>query len=89
VSAAGAQADYVFDITGRSLANMGWAERLFLFTAAGPTTTLEFRSLATNACCWGPAIDNVRVAPVQVVPEPAFFSLLASGLAAFGLRRRQ
>jgi choice-of-anchor C domain-containing protein len=69
---------------GASHTDMGWAYQSLLFTAAGGSTTLSFRS-DTAGAYFGPAIDDVRV---TAVPEPATLSLLALGLAA-GVRARR
>ena len=49
-----------FDTTGRSPTNMGWEERLFVFTATSSVTTITFTS-RTGGRFFGAAIDNVRV----------------------------
>ena len=69
VSAASDSADFSFDTTGKSPANMGWVERYFPFTATSTTTTLQFESLSDEFCCTGPALDNVRV---EVAPDLVF-----------------
>ncbi len=60
VQAAGQSGDFTFDITGRSRSNMGWQTKVWQFTAAEATTTLEFDSLDASGGA-GPAIDNVWV----------------------------
>lgn len=91
VSAAGVDAIYTFDVTGKSLAAMGWVTKEFKFVATSTSTTLAFRSL-TSSGNWGPALDNVRVSavPTGVVPEPQTYAMMAAGIAAlvaFGRRR--
>jgi choice-of-anchor C domain-containing protein len=62
VSAAGKQADFSFDVRGKTVANMGWQNKVWQFPATTAQTTLRFASLSTNASSlYGPAIDNVRV----------------------------
>jgi MSHA biogenesis protein MshQ len=63
VSAAGATQTFSFDTTNRSTGSMGWATQTFTFTATGSTTTLSFlaSSPGNSNCCWGTALDNVRV----------------------------
>ena len=50
-----------FDTTGRSLGDMGWDSRAWIFTATEETTTVAFHS--PMAECSTPAVDNVRVMP--------------------------
>ena len=53
---------FTFDITGRTPTNMGWQEKVWVFTAVATTTTLTFTSLTSG---WhGPALDDVRVTAV-------------------------
>ncbi|ETX00705.1 MAG: hypothetical protein ETSY1_10185 [Candidatus Entotheonella factor] len=54
---------FAFDITGRSNLDMGWEEKVFVFTAVDTTTTLTFQSLTAGA--FGPALDNVRVSLIE------------------------
>ncbi len=68
VSAAGQSATYDFDTAGHSVADMGWEEKSFAFTAMSSATTLSFSSLTTLPKCLsglfaacGPALDNIRV----------------------------
>ena len=61
VSAAGQQADFSFDTSGRSRSNMGWTTKTWSFTASSTQTTLEFASLDTTGGLTGPLLDNVRV----------------------------
>ena len=79
VEAAGQFSDFTFDITGKSVNNMGWTSESWNFTANELQTTLQFTSLTGSG--WGPALDNVNVVPV---PEP--LTILGSGTAlAFGV----
>jgi choice-of-anchor C domain-containing protein len=84
VDAGGAPQSYTFDTTGQSLADMGWTQETFTFTASGPSTTLTFTSLDPGF--YGPALDNVVVTDVltsveqckkggwQTYTDPAFKS---------------
>ncbi|MEZ5605904.1 MAG: choice-of-anchor C family protein [Burkholderiaceae bacterium] len=88
----GALTNYTFDVTGHSLASMGWATRTYTFTATGSTSTLSFTSLDDTA--YGPALDNVVVTDVTPAPVPTTSAwgllTLASllGFAAWRGRRR-
>ena len=77
VSADGQSQEFTFDITGRTLSDMGWTPMTWLFVADDASATLQFQSLTTFQG-WGPALDNVAV---NAVPEPAAVWLLGSGLA--------
>jgi choice-of-anchor C domain-containing protein len=67
VSAAGQEAEFTFDTTGKTGARMGWTPQHWTFTANAASTTLEFRSLTVSPQTgYSAAIDNVAV-----VPEPA------------------
>jgi choice-of-anchor C domain-containing protein len=59
VNAAGKNAEFEFDVTGRTFKNMGWVTKTWDFTATADETTLEFVSLSNSGC--GPAVDNVSV----------------------------
>lgn len=67
VDAGGTPNTYTFDTTGKSLADMGWTQETFEFTATGANTTLTFTSLDSGFC--GPALDNVVVTDVLVNKE--------------------
>lgn len=83
-----AAADYSFDTTGHSVTSMGWAGRVYEFTALGASTTLSFASLVGSAA--GPALDNVRIAPaVMAVPEPAVWAMMLGGLGLVGMQMRR
>ena len=51
--------DFSFDITGKSIYNMGWTKKSWTFSAEGVLTSLVFQSLTSGS--FGPAPDNVRV----------------------------
>lgn len=55
---------FTFDTTGRSLADMGWAARSWVFRAVDKTSTLTFHS--PKAECSVPAVDNVRIEAVEI-----------------------
>jgi choice-of-anchor C domain-containing protein len=55
---------FTFDTTGRSLTEMGWAQRTWVFTAKTDTTTLAFASPKNE--CSVPAIDSVRIEAVEI-----------------------
>ena len=83
-SAGNYSGSFYFDTTGKSLTDMGWATKEFFFTAAGSSTTLTFTSMETDA--YGPALDNVNVAPV---PIPGAVWLLGSGFFGLVIIRRK
>jgi choice-of-anchor C domain-containing protein len=69
VEADGQSTNFSFDVTGKTVSNMGWTPQSWQFTANNTQTTLEFTSLTPNAS--GPALDNVAVVPTDTpVPEP-------------------
>jgi choice-of-anchor C domain-containing protein len=55
---------FTFDTTGRSAGDMGWEARFWMFKATEPSTTLSFMSPKSG--CSTPAIDNVRITPVEI-----------------------
>jgi choice-of-anchor C domain-containing protein len=55
---------FTFDTTGRSLRDMGWQARFWVFTARARTTTVTF--LSPKAGCSTPAVDNVRTTAVEI-----------------------
>ena len=85
VEAAGQSEDFNFDITGKTLSNMGWTPQSWQFTANNTQTTLEFTSLTNSG--FGPALDNVAVVPV---PEPGTIigSLTLLGLGTLSRRKK-
>lgn len=52
--------DFSFDITGKSVTNMGYVDRQFTFRATSATTTIGFAS-TTPSTSFGPVLDDVRV----------------------------
>lgn len=58
-----------FDTTGHSPASMGWIYETRTVTAVGPTTRLEFASLAPGGG-FGPALDDVSVVAAPPPPPP-------------------
>lgn len=86
VSVNGGTADYLFDTTGQSRSNMGWATMTLDFIATASTTSLGFASLEANV--FGPALDNVSVVAVTA-SEPAALALVLGGMVmTLRLRRR-
>jgi choice-of-anchor C domain-containing protein len=74
---------FTFDTAGRSVKDMGWASRSWVFKAKEKASTLAFRSPMGK--CSVPAVDSVRVDPVQICVEalPARPGLLAALALAF------
>lgn len=48
-----------FNVSGRTISDLGWRDESFSFTASVSLTELKFESLTTGRC--GPLVDNVRV----------------------------
>jgi choice-of-anchor C domain-containing protein len=48
-------------------ASLNWANKVWTFTAVGPSTTLEFYSLDAEGEKYGPLLDNISVAAVAAV----------------------
>jgi choice-of-anchor C domain-containing protein len=60
VSFGSAKRVFTFDTTGRSLANMGWEARSWVFApVVDPTITVTFSSPKSG--CSTPAVDNIRI----------------------------
>ena len=70
-----------------SHAMMKWEDFQFFFTAGSTSELLTFAAVAENACCFGPALDNVSI---SAVPLPASAPLILGALGALvALRRRR
>ena len=65
VAAAGKMERFSFDVTGKTVDDMGWATKTWEFTADADKTTLEFYSLESTDPSFGPALDNVVVVEVK------------------------
>ena len=98
VTASAGSSSFSFDVTGKSLTNMGWELKEFSFTALTSSTTLAFTSTTNNeGCpCFGPALDNVAILDAghdpNFTPLPAAVWLLGSvlaGGAGFGRWRKR
>lgn len=88
VAAAGQSADFEFDTTGKTHADMGWTQMQWTFVATNVTTTLSFQSLTGErglTTGWGAVVDDVSVV---LVPEPASALLLMLGGLALVHHRR-
>ena len=66
VRAAGSSAEFSFDITGKTLGEMGWVTNVWEFAAKAERTTLEFESASDKEDdSSGPALDRVSVYEVR------------------------
>jgi choice-of-anchor C domain-containing protein len=63
VSAGGKTKEFIFDITGKTRNDMGWASKTWDFIAEADKTTLEFLSLTEGG--EGPALDDVVVMAIR------------------------
>jgi hypothetical protein len=78
---------FQFDTAGKAKDGMGWVTNSFVFKALSDSSTLNFASLeGGDRPFYGPALDNVTVAPV---PAPATIYLLVSGLIGLVAVRRR
>ena len=69
--------------------NMLWAENSFTFTADAATTLLSFEAI-NGLCCYGAALDNVRVTQIAApVPEPETYAMMLAGLGLLGFAGRR
>jgi choice-of-anchor C domain-containing protein len=85
VSADGQSAEFTFDVTGKTQANMGWTPETWTFVADDQSAALTFQSLTQERGLlegWGPALDDVSVIEVggAAIPEPGTWVIMASGL---------
>lgn len=69
--------------------NMNWTQYTYNFVATGPNTVLSFAADQSAGCCYGPALDNVRI--INAVPEPSTWAMMLVGFGTigFGMRRRK
>jgi len=51
--------DFSFDVTGRSVGDMGWRTESFPFRATGSVSRVRFNTVSGGS--YGPALDNVHV----------------------------
>ncbi|WNE96810.1 choice-of-anchor C family protein [Streptomyces luomodiensis] len=59
--------DFSFDVTGKTVTNMGYVTREVVFVARGTSTTLAFASTQNTA--YGPVIDDVTVRACTPCPS--------------------
>ncbi len=67
--------------------NMDWVTESWTFTADDTITKLQFISTITGNA--GPALDNVRVENMSVVPLPGAFLLGLIGMGIAGIKTRK
>lgn len=61
---------YTFNTSGKFHTNMGWVRHAFTFVAGpGTTSSVTFKSQASNHPNCGPALDNVVVVNPNVAPD--------------------
>ena len=76
--------NFTFNTTGNSKGSMGWTGKSLDFTAGATSLVLRFSAL--DAGPYGPALDDIAIAPI---PLPAGAPLLLAGLGALALTRRR
>jgi choice-of-anchor C domain-containing protein len=77
---------FTFNITGKTEANMGWAQYQMPVLATSPLMKLQFTSLDAADSSYGPCLDDVSLI---AIPEPQVWSLIAASFGvAFYFRRR-
>ena len=84
--------NYNIQTAENSHADMKWVTYVLSFVATQATSKLTFAAGTGTggvACCYGPALDNVRIASVAAVPVPAGGVLLLTGLAGIAMLRRR
>ena len=86
--AGGQTFNFSYSDASSNRANMKWQTVSYSFLATGATALISFSSDVSGGCCFGPALDNVRIA---AVPEPASWAMMIGGFALLGgaLRRRR
>ena len=87
-SANGQDFNFAYSDATSNRADMKWATVSYTFLATGATALISFASDASGGCCYGPALDNVRI---DAVPEPASWALMLGGFGLLGatIRRRR
>ena len=89
VHAADAKQAFSFDTNGKSGKEMGWENKVWVFTATEAKTTLEFRTAETKEPETGPALDNVRVVAIpgkKMSDQPRLTEQQASAFARLALK---
>lgn len=90
VSADGQSAEFIFDVTSKTQANMGWTQETWTFVADNQSTALTFQSLTQEQGLlegWRSALDDVSGIEVggAAIPEPGTWMIMASGVLALFL----
>ncbi|MFD1613075.1 choice-of-anchor C family protein [Sphingomonas tabacisoli] len=85
-TAGGQTFQFAYSDASSNRADMKWATVSYSFTASDTSALISFSADASGGCCYGPAIDNVRIA---AVPEPASWAMMLGGFTMLGLATRR
>ena len=80
-SANGQTFNFAYSDATSTRANMKWETVSYNFLATAATAQISFSADASGGCCFGPALDNVRI---SAVPEPASWAMMVGGFTLLG-----